>query len=214
MAWRIRGPLLAALPLAALVGGCATAPPPLAVTAYAPRDCAAQPDLSKAINLTPEKEKAEFVVTTPVGAATACLARAGGAVTPYVLYALPAETADKTLTVGATLEAARLLSPEVSILDGRGQVTRGFAATDYLYRGPVYSVQFRPKTGEAYVLVAADPSRVGKSFASVQIGVNTTTISTGYYASNWRSGVDDTVSRTFSYEGTVQVAVFDSDVKK
>jgi hypothetical protein len=213
MGWRLDGRNAAPALVVLLLAGCATTPPPQAVTSFGRRDCAAQPDLSKAISLTPEKAKAAFVVTTPVSAETACLTRGDGAV-PYLLYALPTEIEDKILTVGATQEAARLLSPDVSILDKLGRVTRSFAASDYLFRGPVYSVQFRPKPGEAYLLVAADPSRVGKSFDAIQIGTSTTTISTGYAAANWTSGVDDTISRTFSYEGTVQVTVFDGDSKK
>jgi hypothetical protein len=213
MDWRSGG--LTALPLAALLAGCATTPPP-AVTAFARQDCAAAPDLAGAISLTPPKEKAEFVVTTPVGAGAACLARPGGAA-PYVLYALPADFDDKTLMVGANLEAARVLSPEVSILDGQGQVTRRFGEADYLFRGTVYSVQFRPKVGEAYLLVAADPARVGQSFEAIHIGTSTTStvipVGGAYATANWTSGVDQKVARTFSYEGAIEVTVFDSDTK-
>ena len=205
--------LATGLLLAADLAGCATTPPPPAVVAYGRSDCAAQPDLSAAVSLTPEKAKPEFVVTTAIAAQTPCLAKPVGSSRPYVLYALPTDLEDKTLTVGTVLEAARAFSPEVSILDRQGQMTRTFAPADFLFRGPIYSVQFRPKPAEAYVLVTANPAQVGKSFDAVEIGIYTTTISTGYATSNWQSGVDKTVARAFSYEGKIQVTVFDGKAK-
>lgn len=203
----------AGLVFAAGLAGCATPPPPAAVTSYAGANCSAELDLSKAISLTPEREKAEFVVTTPVQAGAACLTRATGTA-PYVLYALPAELEDKTLTVGATREAARALAPDVSLLNSRGETVRSFREEDYFFRGPLYSVQFQPRPGEAYVLVAVNPARVGKSFENLQISTSTTAISTGYATATWTSGVETKTSVTFSYEGVVEVMVFDRDAKK
>lgn len=203
----------AALAVAATLAGCATAPPPPPVTAFTRSDCALSADLKAAVSLTPPKEKAAYAVVTPVGAATPCLDR-DGVRAPYVVYALPAEHADKTITVGSTLEVGRLLAPDVALLGREGQVVRTFAATEYFFRGPVYSVQFRPRPEEAYVLVTADPKRVGQRYDSIAIGTSTTTVSTGYAVASWTSGVDASHSRTFSYEGAVQVSVYDSDTGK
>lgn len=206
-------PVLAASLASCLVAACATSVPTLPVAVeYTRTDCAAAPDLSAAIGLTPPKERPAFTVTTPVVAATTpCLTRPGGN-RPYVVYAVPTDFEDKTLTIGATLEPTRILSPEVVTLDRQGQVVRTFDPTDYYYRGLNYSVLFRPRATEAYVLVAADPARIGKRYDSIHIGTNTTTISTGLVTSSWTSGVDHGQSRIFSYEGSVQVLVNDSDV--
>jgi hypothetical protein len=195
------------------VAGCATLPPPPPpVTAFSRADCAASPDPASALSLTPDKERASFVVTAAVTTGSACLVRAGAA-SPYVVFALPADYADKTLTVGSVMEVGRLLSPDITILDRSGAVTRTFTGPDYFFRGAVYSVQFRPRENEAYVVVAVDPSRIGQSYDSIAVGTSSTVISTGMYASTVTVGYDAALSRAFSYEGAVSVTVSDSDVE-
>jgi len=199
---------------AILVSGlaaCATAVnAPPAVVDYVRKDCPAAANLSEAIILTPDNEKAVFAVSTPVGVQTPCIHRHGRS-SPYVAYALPADFEDKTLTVGAALEPARILSPDVSILDRQGKVTRSFSSADYFFRGLGYSVQFRPREGEAYVLVAVDPARVGRRYDSIAIGTNTTAVYAAGVVTSFTTGADDSYSRTFSYDGVVQVSVYDSD---
>lgn len=196
---------------------CATATPipiPSATLKYTRTDCAAAPDLADAISLTPDKERATFSVSAPVSATTPCLTQAEGWTTPYVTFALPADHADKTVIVGTVLEPLRIMSPTVTILDRDGRVSRTFETEDYMYRGAVYSVQFRPRETEAYVVVTAEPSRVGQRYDSISVGVVTTTVYTGYGASNWSSGVEAAQSRTFSWEGTVQVQIADNDTEE
>src|SRR5262249_42398854 len=155
---------------------------------------------------TPPQPKREFVVSTPINSAAHCLQQ-GGANRPYVLYALPAQSAGKTLNVGGVLEPARIFPADVSILDAQGAVTRAFTRDQFLYRGgDVYSIEFRPRDGEAFVLVTAEPALVGRTYNSIAIGTSTT--STGQFT--WTSGTDAAQSRTFSYEGAVRVSVYDA----
>tara|TARA_R110002167_G_scaffold26492_3_gene91225 strand:- start:2826 stop:3476 length:651 start_codon:yes stop_codon:yes gene_type:complete len=197
-----------------LTAACASAPPPLLpVLDYAHQDCDARPDLTTAISLTPEKESQVHRVSTVVTDQTACLSGDGGS-SPYVVYALPGDTADKTVIVGGLLEGQRIVSPSITLLDGQGQVTRAFGAEDFLYRGSVYSVQFRPRDTEAYILVGVDRSRIGDNYDAINVGTNTTVISTGYTTSNWTTGTEARTLRTFSWEGTIVVTVNDSDTKE
>ena len=208
-------PLAALALVGALTAACATTPvtpPPMATLEYAGAGCTSAPDLTKAISLTPPKEQATFSVPAPQ--ATGCLTRVDGGATPYVVYSLPADYADKTIIVGSVLEPHRILSPAVAILNRDGQESRSFDAADFLYRGPVFSVQFRPRETEAYVLVTTDPSRVGQHYDAITVGVATTTVYTGYGASNWSSGFETNLSRTFSWEGTAYVTVADTDTKE
>ncbi|QTC86887.1 MalM family protein [Brevundimonas pondensis] len=193
---------------------CATAapPPPPALT-YARQDCSATPDLSTAVSLTPDKERAVHLVASPVGPETSCLVRAGVAA-PYVLYALPADFGDKTLNVGSTLEHMRIFAPNVEILDGQGNVIRTFERREYFYRGPVYSVQFRPRPGEAYLLVTAAHDLVGQQYDAIQIGVASTVVTTGLYSAVIQTGTEAKQMRTFSYDGTVRVAINDTDTEE
>lgn len=194
-----------------LASACATAaPPPPAMLAYARMDCAAAPDLSSAVSLTPDKERAVHLVASPVGTDTPCLLRAGQPV-PYVVYTLPADFGDKTLNVGSTLEAMRIFAPSVEVLDAQGQVTRTFERREYFYRGPVYSVQFRPRQNESYLLVTAAPELVGQQYDAIQIGVVTSVVPVGVYSAVVNTGVEAKQSRTFSYDGTVRVSINDTD---
>jgi hypothetical protein len=93
----------------------------------------------------------------------------------------------------------------------QGRVSRTFTPSDYFFRGPVYSVLFRPRAGEAYVLVTADAARVGQRYDSISIGTGSVYFADG---GSWRYGVDASHSRVFSYEGAVQVIINDSDTKE
>jgi hypothetical protein len=198
----------------ASLAACATAPPPGAVLEHVASNCAAAPSVANAASLVPERERQAHAVRTPVTPQTPCIVGADGRTAPYAVYAVPADFEDKTLTVGASLEASRIFAPQVSTLDAQGAVVRTFTRADYLYRGAVYGVQFRPRAGEAYVLVAADPALVGERYDSIMIGTSTTTTATTVGAISWTSGVDGELSRTFSYEGTIQVSVYDSDTEE
>lgn len=209
-------PLSAVIATTGLLSACATAapiPPSSATLEFTRTDCATLPDLASALSLTPEKERAVHYVSAPTSSPAGCLNR-DGRQTPYAVFALPADYADKTITVGSILEPLRIMSPSVVILDRQGAVSRTFEPADYMYRGSVYSVQFRPRETEAFILVTADPDRVGRRYDSIAIGVVTTTVYTGYGSSNVYSGTDVAQSRTFSYEGTVQVMVNDVDTEE
>ena len=202
---------LAPVVLMAGMTACATAtPPPPALLQYSGQGCVTAPDLTGAISLTPPRERAEHVVSTVINGQTPCLIRQGRA-TPYVIYALPSDHDDKTLSVGGLLEGIRVFSPEIALLDAGGQVTRTFAPDEYFYRGPVYSIQFRPRESEAYVLVTSDGARVGEGYRSIVTGMQSTTVATPVVIFSINSGTEAGLNRTFSYDGTVQVSVFDSD---
>lgn len=191
----------------ALVAGCATTPPPPAATTYSAQNCASAPDLGTAASLTPESRRRIFRVGTPVDASTPCLRNGQGA-TPYVIYALPPAIEGTMIEVGAELEGARIFSPAISILDEDGRSVRSFDPSQYLYRGVMYSVQFLPQPGERFVLVTADPSRIGRNYDAVAISTSTTAIATPYAFASWTSGVDQSISRTFSYDGAVAAIVY------
>jgi hypothetical protein len=195
------------------VAGCVTvAPPEPAMLTFDRTDCTAV-DLSKAISLTPAKEQAVHYVSAPVDATSPC-ATLDAKSSAYALFAIPTDSEDKTLTVGAYLEPLRILSPAVSVLDAEGRETRRFKSDEFMYRGMNYSVLFRPRPNERFVLVSSDPERVGQRYDSISIGTNATTTYTGYGTATIRTGVDTAQSRAFSYYGAAQVTVNDADTKE
>lgn len=197
-----------------LLTACASvAPPPPAATTFARQDCVATPSLAGALSLTPSKPRREHVVNAAVTAQTPCVQH-NGKPTPYVVFALPSDHDDKMLSVGGLLEGARVFAPEVTLLDAQGQVTRTFDPSEYFYRGAVYSMQFRPRENEAFVLVTGDTARVGHEYRSIVTGMTTTPVITPVVAFNINSGTEAGQHRTFSYDGTVQVTIYDSDLEE
>jgi hypothetical protein len=190
----------------ALLAGCAAgAPVPPATLSYTGQNCESAPNLGRAASLTPGERKAYHTVTLPVDGLTPCL-RNGAAPTPYILYAIPS-TDIRMIEVGSQLEPSRTFSLQVDLLDQDGNRVRSFAPDQYLYRGGFFSIQFVPQGGERFILVTADPARIGQTHDAVAISTSTTTIWTGYGAASWTSGVDQNISRTFSYEGSVVAVV-------
>lgn len=209
---RFMTPIVAAglLGLAACV---TTAPPPPATLTFERSDCTTV-DLARAISLTPEKERALHSVTAVIDGETPC-ATIGAAPAAYALFAIPEDFEDKTLTVGATLEMMRILSPAVAVLDAEGRETRRFPADEFMYRGANYTVLFRPRLSEKFVLVSTEASRVGQRYDSIAIGTNTTSTYSPYAGTiSFTSGVDSSLTRTFSYEGSALVVINDSDTKE
>lgn len=192
----------------ALLTGCAAgipqAPP---ILSYARTGCATAPDLGTAISLAPEEDKAVWTVDTPVDAGTGCLAHHGVA-GPYVVYALPPREKTRLVELGSVLEFTRLFAPEVTLLDGEGQVTRSFEPDSYMFRPGLYSVQFVPQEGERYALVTSNPALVGNKHDTIVAGTSSTYIYTGFGGTNWQSGTEQAMSRGFSYEGMVRANVY------
>lgn len=197
-----------------LLGGltaCVTATPPIppALT-YASMNCGTTPDLGSAISLTPDKERAVHQVAAEVNEHAACIMRNGVAV-PYVVLSMPQDYDDKTLIVGSQLDFNRIFAPEILVLDAQGHETRTFNRDEYFYRGSIYSVQFRPRENERFVLVTAAPELIGKEYNAIQIGTNTTTTYTPYGGASWTVGTESATRRTFAYNGTVKVLINDTD---
>ena len=194
----------------ALLAGCVTVPPATPPTLnYAGHNCETAPNLVLAASLVPEEPEAHYMVSTPVDDLTSCL-RDGALPTPYVLYEIPS-TEVRMIEVGSVLEYMRIFSPHVVLLDQEGNRVRSFTPDQYLFRGGFFSVQFRPQAGERFILVTADPSRIGQSYDAIAISTSTTTIWTGYGAANWTSGHDQSVKRTFSYQGAVMAVVHSAE---
>lgn len=205
---------VAALGLMGSLAACVTATPPISpALTYASTGCGTAPDLTAAISLTPDKERAVHQVGAEVNEGTACILRHGVGV-PYVVLSMPQDYDDKTLIVGSQLNINRIFAPEVLVLDAQGNETRNFNREEYFYRGTIYSVQFKPRENERFVMVVAAPELVGQEYNAIQIGTNTTTTYTPYGGANWTSGTEIKTQRTFAYNGTVMVMINDIDTEE
>ena len=205
--------LLIVIGAAGMLSGCATTVPILPATlSYDRTDCRSIIDTASAKSLVPLKDKEIWSVDGQLDSAGPCL-NSGDASVPYLVYELPGDQHAKMIEVGAVLDLARVVSPKVKLLDANGAETRVFARDQYMFRPGLLSVQFVPQPNERYVLVTVDPEPVGRSHDTIVSSTDTTTIYTGFGASNWRSGNETMMSRGFSYEGPVRVLVYRPDEK-
>jgi hypothetical protein len=204
-----KGAFCLAAPLA--LAACATAaPPPPAITTFLADNCPTSPDLSLAVDMTPEKERRVWPVDGALAEDSPCIDWEG-ANGPYMVYQLPTDGIDSVIEVGTLLEGARLVSPNFVILDESGNQTRTFTPEQYQFRSSIYSVQFVPQEGESYVLVTTNPVRIGKSYDALVTGTVTNSYYTGYGVFVWTSGLDYATSRGFSYTGAIRANVYRND---
>jgi len=185
-------------------------PPALQVSGA---NCGDTASLATPISLTPEKPAKSHIVSAKADSVTPCLREDGVPARKYVVFALPDSYETKLITAGARPEIGRIFAPDVSILDADGKVTRTFAWQDFLLRGDIFSVQFKPRKEERYLLVRSEPKMVGQSFDRIEIGVTTTSTYAAGTSITWNTGHDAAVKRTFSHEGEVVVWVQDPAVK-
>jgi len=204
--------VLIGLALSSILAGCASAPAAPALEVFAPLECAQSPELAGAISLVPEKEKKVWVVDHAINAASPCL-EWEGAKGPYAIFALPSGTPSGPIEIGAALEAQRVFSPHVVMLDAAGAPVRSFTPEQYHVRSDTYSVQFLPQGKERYMLVTANPARIGTAYEGIRTGTSNTYIYTGYAAMSWTSGTETSLSSRFSYDGVIRAKVFRSEAE-
>ena len=205
--------LLLAAASAALAGCATTTPSYPATLSFDRTDCADAPETVTAVSLTPDKDKKIWVLDNELSAGGPCLVRNGSS-GPYMVFALPDPSRAKMVELGAALDFARVVSPQVVLLDADGVETRAFTRDQYMFRPGLLSVQFVPQENERYALVTVDPEPIGESHDTIVAGTATTTIYTGFGASTWRSGHEAMMSRGFSYEGPIRALVYRPDKEK
>jgi hypothetical protein len=155
---------LAALAGMALLGACATAEKVVTpVTDISGRECAATPDLSKAAALAfkPKDETAQTVDIAATGT-TPCIKTAGGPAF-YVAYALPQTDANYVIGVDSAAQGMTMFAPHVMLLGADGSVKREYSAATMEFRRQGIGISMRNHAGESYLVVASDPTAVGKS---------------------------------------------------
>jgi hypothetical protein len=194
---------------------CASGPkivPPAAVSSLETKVCDKEISLKDVIYLTPEKRQAYHTVSTLIEAKTACLEK-DGTKSNYVIYRLPANAENHTVTVGGVQEELRTFAPSVSLLDADAKPSRRFADDRFATLGNIIGIQFRPLPVERYILVQSNPALVGTSISSLATRISQTsgyTPATAYSyggSYNIQSGVEVKNMRTYSHEGYVNVIV-------
>ena len=197
----------------AILSACASAdPPPPAVTSFAPAAvCSDAPSLAAAASLTPENPAGRMEMIVDIGAEAPCLRHASGANAPYAIFALPTEGKVASISAGALLEEHRLFAPSVSTLGADGRVLRTFAADAFSQRGRTIAVLFAPRAGETYLLIAAEPSKVGS--AHPLVAVDPASVATPVHLKQVEQIVafKANLSRPYSYAGQVFARVYFAD---
>ena len=199
-----------------LLQACATPtpppPPPQAVVSLGDKVCSDTISLDGAISLTPAKKMHDYSVITEVDAAKKCL-NLNGVSGNYVVYSLPSNPDNHTITIGGALDTYRTFAPIISLLDESGKITRTFSDDRYTFLGGIYGVQLRPGQKEKYILVMSNPKLVGTKTEALETRIAVSNgyaynPSTGYGNSyNTYHGYEKSASRTFSHEGAVAVTI-------
>lgn len=195
---------------ATVMTACATVGVPMlpAMTAFDRTDCATAPDMALAVDLTPLKDKKQWVVDHDMLADAPCLMQDGQAA-PYAVFALPPHGTSRAVEVGSVLEPGRLFSPRVSLLDADGVPVRDFANDKLMFRSSIYSVRFVPAETERYVLVTAEPVMIGKAYDAIRSSIRSTGYApTPYTYSTWYSGHEVETTHAFSYVGKMRGMVY------
>jgi hypothetical protein len=205
MAKRSAAPKIAALAVAALLGGCAgeQGPPPL--TALPVHDCAAAPDLSKAAALVLDpKDDTERIVD--IAAATPCVKTASGDAL-YVVYSLPQTSAPYVIGVASPAMGATLFAPHVMLLAADGTVKREYSGDQLEFHGDGLGVRVRNHGDEAYLVIASDPGAVGRSTTRINEATRVGYGSTGTATFEIHTGSESRDTYTYAHNGRVTVTL-------
>lgn len=197
----------------ALLAGCVTSVPAApAVTSFSPTAaCSAEASVTNAASLTPEKPRGHTEQMATLGPAMPCLQMASGASAPYAVFSLPASGKVASISAGSMLEDARVIAPTVFTLSADNRVIRTFSERDLRHRDRTVGVLFVPRAEEKFVVVAAEPAKVGGAFsfiagdpAAIKVPA---TLTTPEQIAQFRS----TFARPYSYEGQVYARAYFAD---
>lgn len=199
--------------LALALGGCAQPgpiqPPPL-LDLTSRNDCAAKPDLGQARALTLDKDR-KALVTAIVDQTAPCLEHAAGTKSLYAVFELPAADPSAVVTVASATAGGGVFAPHVVLLNAQGLPLRELERDKFLFRGNELSVLFRQHADDRYILVASDPSVVGKSFVQVSETTSSQTMGTGTAAGpvyfTVYSGKDVSGEYVYAHTGAVTVTI-------
>lgn len=181
-----------------------TTPPKPPLTIVLNKNCTVTPILEPATPIITDTTKKSFSITTEITTIALCLEETPGAKSLYHVYRLPRGFEAMDITIGALREEARILAPIVKVYDPKGSVTRAFDNDDFLFRGAHYSVQFRNRPGDAFILIASNPSIVGEVSSNISNTVTSTSYSTGTGAFfTMYSGQETQQQAKFSHTGSI-----------
>ena len=196
----------ATLSVFVLLGGCATGPKALApLTEIPARECATAPDLSNAAPLVFDGKK-DSELTVDIGDTTPCLRNSAGTAL-YKVFALPPGDVPYVLGVTSVAAGTTLFAPHVMLLASDGGVRRDFAGQTAEFRNNGLGVIVRSHAGESFLVVASDPTMVGKTTDRILEATQVTTGSTGYATFQIHTGSEATNTYVFAHNGQVIVTL-------
>lgn len=198
---------------ALILAGCAQPgpiqPPPI-LDLTSRNDCAAKPDLGRAIAVVLDKDR-KAQVRAIVDQTAPCLEQTAGTKSLYTIFELPAADPTSVVTVASATAGGDVFSPHVVLLDTQGLPLRELERDKFLFRGNELSVLFRQHADDHYILVASDPSVVGKSFVQVSETTSSQTMGTGTGAGpvyfTVYTGKDVSGEYIYAHTGAVTVTI-------
>jgi hypothetical protein len=193
----------AAAALAAAVAGCAKTPAPPPVTSLDGRSCAAAPELDGARPLSLEEGDKE---TVELGPSAPCWQADSRSLSTYAVFRLPTAEQSYVITVRSAPVGEALFAARLALLDEKGAITRELGCDTFHFQGPILYQAIRSRPAERYLVVASDPSVVGKQVSQVIGSVSTQMVTTGTAFFSVYTGREDTSVHTFAHNGSLTVS--------
>jgi hypothetical protein len=173
--------------------------------------CTDAPSLAGAASLTPEEPAGVMEQIVEVGAEAPCLRQASGSPIPYAVFALPTQGKVASVTAGANFEPYRLFAPTVSTLGADGRTVRTFSADDFDHRGRSLAVLFAPRPDEKFLLIVAEPGKIGGGYPLVAVDPASVAVPSTLTAPEQIAAFKANLSRPYSYAGQVFARAYFAD---
>lgn len=206
---------------------CSTTPPaplPEPVVEFAGAECTNAPDLGLAQSYLDDAKAAKKMMKNRtirleefLGDSGSCLNLDGGLTSPYAVFTIPQSIKGLVINAGSFKDGNSIFAASISVLDKNGEQTREFSREKYRVMGRRYGVQFRPRSGDAFVVISADPKLIGEVSTTQEVSANSSYVSgVNGGGGNNIVGSQKTFNRTFSFDGAVGLRIVfpEQDKKK
>jgi hypothetical protein len=192
------------------LAGCMADSGPSPILSVQKSNCHSAPDLAGAkpvaLSTGREDDELEFVITR----SSPCLETTQGLRSLYETVKLPAFSGDIAVRVEATPSTTGIFSPQITVLDADGKPLRQVPDEKMLFRSARLTASTRLTQGDAYLLVASNPERVGDVHETRTATFNSYHSGGPAYFSIY-TATEETKRRTYSYGGQVVVIAREVD---
>ncbi len=141
-----------------------------------------------------------------------CFINSNGKLTSGILFSLPEFRPGYYVSISSLAKADSILPLRVQTLDHGYRVRRTLSPERVFYRGAALSgsVFFNSSDiADRFLLVSAEPTLIGQTTEHMVLASQTTTLAAGALFFSFTNGTESVVSRTFTFNGELEISVGD-----